>query len=213
MKDILLNSEYKSDKFHLSLNELLFSKSYRSSVNSISKLLDDNGYYGRYKIETIDHRKYGTDILIKIHVYLYDSVYTYTWPHATFFNIDRKIFGHNRKVSRGVLSDKSMLSYTFDLLSRIFRRRDKNYEPDIFYQKKCDDCFKAITELKLNVSDWAHVICKIQKTNSHLSYLEKTIPFLLRVGLIYNNKFRLTTIEDAEEVCVNLFDIDYWHNI
>lgn len=213
MSDILLNEEFKSDKFSLSINELLFSKTYRSSVNSISNLLDDNGYYGRYKIETVDHRKHGTDILIKIHVYLYDSVYTYTWPHATFFNIDRKIFGHNRKVSRGVISDKSMLSYTFTLLSTIFRDRSKKYIPKMFFEKKCEECFEVISQYKLNVSDWPKVICQFHGNNSQKSYLEKTLPFLIRVGLIHNNKFRLTTIEDANEVYKNLFDVDYWHNI
>ena len=88
----ILNEEFKSDKFEVSLNEILFSRSYKPSVNSVSKLLDANGYFGRYKIETIDNRKFGTDILIRVHVYLYDSVYTYTWPYNTFFDLDKRMF-------------------------------------------------------------------------------------------------------------------------
>jgi hypothetical protein len=209
----ILNEEFKSDKFEVSLNEILFSRSYKPSVNSVSKLLDANGYFGRYKIETIDNRKFGTDILIRVHVYLYDSVYTYTWPYNTFFDLDKKMFGHNRRVPRGFLSDKSMLSYFFTLFSTIFKRRDKNYKPSILFERHCDECYKVIVDSKLPLNDWPFVICKIHGTSSHKPYLEKIIPFFVKVGLISNNRFKLNNVQDANEVCKNLFDINYWHNI
>lgn len=213
MEDILLDDEFKSDKFKVSLNELMFSRTYSPSINSIHKLLDDNGYFGRYKIETIDNRKFGTDILIRVHVYLFDSVYTYVWPYSTFFNIDKRNFGHNRRTPRGILTDKSMLGYVFTLLASIFKKRTKNYSPSILFEKHCDACFQTIVESKISIHDWPFVICKIHDTRAHKPYLEKAIPFLAKVGLISNNKFKLTTVDDAHEVFKNLFDIDYWHNI
>lgn len=210
---LLLDDEFKSDKYEVSLNELLFSRTYKPSVSSVSVLLDNNGYFGRYKIETLTNKKFGTDVLIKVHVYLIDSVYTYTWPYNTFFNIDNKTFGHNRKAPRGILTDKSMLSYVFTLFSTIFARRNKNYKPSIVFQTYCDECLRVIQQHKLPLSDWPRTICNIHQTSEHRPYLEKVIPFLVKVGLIYNNKFRLHSVEEAKEVCENLFDIDYWYNI
>jgi hypothetical protein len=208
-----LDDQFKSDKYEVSLNELFFSRTYNPSVNSVSRLLDNNGYFGRYKIETLTNRKFGTDVLIRVHVYLIDSVFTYTWPYNTFFNIDNKSFGHNRKAPRGVLSDKSMLSYVFTLLSSIFSRRGKTYKPSMIFESHCDECLRVIQHYKLPLSDWPYTICNIHGTAAHRPYLEKVIPFLVKVGLISNNKFKLNSIDDAEEVCENLFDIDYWYNI
>lgn len=213
MNDYLLNDEFKSDKYEVSLNELLFSRTYNPSVNSISKLLDNNGYFGRYKIETLTNRKFGTDVLIKVHVYLIDSVYTYTWPYNTFFNLDKKSFGHSRKAPRGVLTDKSMLSYVFTLFSTIFAKRGKTYKPSMVFETYCDECLRVIQQHKLPLSDWPRTICNIHQTNAHRPYLEKAIPFLVKVGLLSNNKFRLNNAYEAEELSDNLFDIDYWYNI
>jgi hypothetical protein len=214
MDDLILNDEFKSDKFEVSINELLFSRSYKPTVQSISKLLDNNGYFGRYQIETLTSKKHGTDVLIKIHFYLYDSRFTYTWPYSTFFNIDKKIYGHCRKISRGVLSNGSMLHYVFILLASIFRIKIKNQiEEDSLFDVYSDICLKEISSKKIPVNDWAFIICKIHGNSGQRDYLDKAIPFLCRVGLIYNGKFKIGTTDDADEVYRNLFDINYWHNI
>jgi hypothetical protein len=214
MNDYLLDQEFKSDKYEVSLNELLFSRPYKPSINSISKLLDNNGYFGRYRIELLSERKFGTDVLIKIHVYLYDSVLTYTWPYNTVFNIEKKSFGHNRKAPRGVLSEKSMLSYVFTLFSTIFTKRGVSYKPSMLFEQQCDFCYRSIYESKIPLNSWPYVISKITGgTSSHRSYLEKVIPFLVKAGLISNRRFKLRNSDEANEVCENLFDIDYWYNI
>lgn len=214
MDDLILNEEFKSDKFEVSINELLFSRSYKPTVQSISKLLDNNGYFGRYKIETLTSKKHGTDVLIKIHFYLYDSRFTYTWPFSTFFNVDKKSYGHSRKISRGVLSNGSMLHYVFVLLSSIFRiKTRKKIEEDTLFDVYSSICLQELSNKKVSVDDWPFIICKIHGNPDQRPYLEKAIPFLCRVGLIYNGRFKIVTTEDADEVYKNLFDINYWHNI
>jgi hypothetical protein len=214
MDDILLNDEFKSDKFHTSINELLFSRPYKPTVQSISRILDDNGYFGRYTIETLTDRKHGTDVLIKIHLYLYDSRFSYTWPFSTFFNIDKKMYGHSRKAPRGILNNSSMLHYVFVLLASIFKIKTKHQtQKETLFHIYCSSCLQEITDKKIPVNDWPFVICKIHGSPGQRAYLEKAIPFLCRVGLISNGKFKIGTAEEAEEVYKNLFDINYWYNI
>lgn len=213
MNDIILDSEYKSDKFSLSINELLFSRSYRPSIESISKLLDDNGYFGRYEIETVEHKKHGIDLLIKINVYLYNSVYTYTWPYGTFFNVDKKTFGHNRKSPRGILNNKMLLLHVFGVLSTIFHDRKNPPDMSRMFNKKCEECYRIIVEERRPIGDWPFLITHIHNTTKNRPYMEKIFPFLVKTGLILNSRFRINNLEDADEVCRNLFDVDYWHNI
>jgi hypothetical protein len=213
MNDAVLNSEYQSDKFRISINELLFSRSYRPTVESLSKLLDENGYFGRYKIETVESRKHGIDLLIKVHIYLYNSVYTYTWPSGTFFNADKKIFGHNRKSPRGILNNKILLLHMFGLLSTIFHDRRSPHDMSRMFNKKCEECYRIIVEEKRPINDWPYIISHIHQTYKQRPFMEKLFPFLAKTGLIVNNRFRIINIEDADEVCKNLFDVDYWQNI
>jgi hypothetical protein len=209
----ILNDEFKSDQFEVSINELLFSRSYRPSVNAVSKLLDDNGYFGRYKIDTFSINKHGTDVLIRVHLYLYDSTFTYTWPYNTFFNIDKKMYGHNRRVPRGVLNNLSLLEYVFLMLSSIFRSGGKPIPKNsTMFDCYCYLCFLEISNKKIPVNNWPSVICDIHKNYAQRPYLEKVLPFLCKVGLISNGRFKIISDTEAIEVCTNLFDINYWHN-
>jgi len=213
MEDFLLDDEFKSDKYVESINHLLFSRSYRSSVGAVEKILKDNGYFGRFKIETVDNRKFGTDILIKIHVYLYESSYTYTWPFNTAFNIDRKLFIHNRRAPRGVINDSDMFFYCVNILATMFKPSNKFSKASSHFDVLCINCIEDIKKNDYSSDNWAYVICKFHSCNGLLPLFKKVIAFLSRIGLISNNKFKIKDGTDAMEICDNLFDIDYWYNI
>jgi hypothetical protein len=213
MSDLLIDDEFKSDKFSVSLNELLFSRPYRPNVKSVSKLLDDNGYFGRYRIEPIYDKKFRADSTIKIHVYLVDSGYTYTWPYNTFFDLDKKAFGHNRKIPRGVFTDKFMFGYCVRVLSVMSTPIEMIEQPMSYYDALCLKCMSIIKEGSHSAEDWSWIICKNHGSFGQKPYYDRVIPFLIRLGLIMNNKFRIIGHEDPEEYTSNMFDIDYWHNI
>jgi len=213
MDEILLNEQFKSDKFHITINHLLFSKSYRPSVNSISKILEDNGYFGRFKIEVVESKKFGTDILIKIHVYLYDSAFTYTWPHGTFFNIDRKSFGQNRRAPKGIMNNSTVLINCCKILGSMFTPLSRFNSTISMDDALALKTLRVINEKHIQVFDWPEIICEVHDSWGLLPYYKKLIPFLCRIGLISNNKFKIKSKEDSEEFFKNLFDINYWHNI
>jgi hypothetical protein len=213
MDDFLIDEEFKNDKYSVSLNQLMFGRPYKPNVISVSKLLDKNGYFGRYKIEVVKDRKFGTDILIKIHVYLVDSGISYTWPYNTFFDLDTKRFGHNRKVPRGVFTDKSMFGYCVRVLSIMFTPLNRLSKPMSLYESDCIMCTKIIKEGNHSPEDWPLIIARNHGSFGQRPYYERIIPFLSRIGLIVSNRFKIIGHEDPEEFSSNLFDIDYWHNI
>lgn len=213
MNDILLDDDFKSDKYSVSINELMFSRKYSPTVTSVSKLLDDNGYFGRYRIETVKDRKLGIHTLIKIHVYLVDSGVTYTWPFNTFFDLDTKRFGHNRKVPRGVFTEKFIFGYCVNVLSLICTPRSMLTDPLSTLECFCVLCSQKIKETNLPIDSWSWTICKTVSSFGQRPYYEKIIPFMTRIGMITDNKFRIIGRDDPKEFCDNLFDIDYWHNL
>jgi len=204
--------DFKDDKYKISINELLFSPKCRGSIISVQSILDDNGYYGRYKIEQIRDRKFGTDLLLKIHVYLVDSCLTYTWPYNTFFDVDKKMFGHNRRAPRGVISNKLMFGYCVRVLAIIFSPPEILPEPKTIQDLHCFRCREVIIKENIPHENWGWVICKMQSSFGQRPYYEKIIPFLIRMGLIVDNKFKIKSAIDADEFSENLFDIDYWYN-
>jgi hypothetical protein len=204
--------DFKDDKYKVSINELLFSPKCRGSIISVQSILDDNGYYGRYKIEQIRDRKFGTDLLLKIHVYLVDSCLTYTWPYNTFFDVDKKMFGHNRKVPRGVFTDKSMFTYCVRVLSVMSTPKNMIKQPMCYYDAMCLKCMDIIKEGNHSAEDWSWIICKNHGSFGQKPYYDRIIPFLLRLGLIVNKKFKILGYDDPIEYCSNMFDIDYWYN-
>lgn len=212
MEDILIDDVNKSDKYYVSINDLLFSRPYRANVVSVSRLLDDNGYYGRYNIEVVKDKKFGIDTVIKIHVYLSDSCFSYTWPFNTFFNLDKKVFGHNRKIPRGVFTDPFIFKYCVRILSVMFMPRDR-FKDISWYDAKCLICMDLIKYGDLDLNSWPSVISKKHGAPRLESAYEKIIPYLSRVGFIVDNKFKIIGPEDSMEVCDNLFDINYWSNL
>ena len=213
MNDPIIDDVLKSDKYSVSINQLMFGRKYKPNVASVSRLLDDNGYFGRYKIEVVKDRKFGIDTLIKIHIYLVDSGLTYTWPHATFFDLDKKTFGHNRKIPRGVFTNKSMFGYCIRVLSTMSTPIDMIEKPLCYYDELCITCMDLIKKGNHSTEEWSWIICKNNSNFAHKPYYDKIIPFLLKLGLIINNRFIIIGQDDPEEFISNMFDIDYWHNI
>lgn len=213
MEDFLLNEEFKSDKFEISINELVFSRNYKSSVGSLESLLQNNGYYGRVEIETVRDKRFGTDILVKVHVYLFDSAFTYTWPHQTFFNLDKKVFGITRKLPRGILNDKNIFMVCCKNIAGMFTPKNRLEFPPTFADLNSLMAMDEIQKHKVGLDRWPEIICKHHESWSLIPYYERLIPFLCRVGLLSNNRFKIRSKQDAEEVCLNLFDINYWYNI
>jgi len=72
---------------------------------------------------------------------------------------------------------------------------------------------RIINEKHIQVFDWPEIICEVHDSWGLLPYYKKLIPFLCRIGLVSNNKFKIKSKEDSEEFFKNLFDINYWHNI
>lgn len=213
MNDYLLDQEFKSDKYEVSLNELLFSRSYKPSINSISNLLDNNGYFGRYRIELLSERKFGTDVLVKIHIYLFESTLTYTWPYQTFFNLDKKVFGNARKLPRGILNNRNIFVTCCKNIAGMFTPKNRLENIPTFADLNSLLAMDEIRNRKAGLDLWPEILCKHHNSWNLISYYQKLIPFLCRVRLISNNKFKIQSKEDAEEVCMNLFDVNYWYNI
>lgn len=213
MNDILLNDEFKSDKFEISINELLFTKKIKPSVSYLKSILEDNGYYGRVDIETVNNKKFGIDVLVRVHVYLYDSGYTYTWPYQTFFNLDKKLFGTSRKLPRGILNDRSLFITCCKNISGMFTPKNRLPFPPTFADFYSLSAMEEIKQVNGGLDRWPYILCKHHQCFNVLPYYEKLIPFLCRVGLISNNSFKIKSKEDAEELCLNLFDVNYWYNI
>jgi hypothetical protein len=212
MKDLEVNDEFKSDKYSVSINELMFSRRYRPNIAAVSTLLDDNGYFGRYRIESIKDKKFPSDTLIIIHVYLCDSLYTYSWPLNTFFNLNKKLFGHNRKIPRGVFNNAFMFSNCVMFLSTMFTPRSM-FKDISLYDANCINCLRIIEEGDYGVESWAFIISNYIKASGQRPFYEKILPYLCRIGLISNNKFIIVGKEDPQEICDNLFDINYWSNL
>jgi hypothetical protein len=203
----------KTNKYKISINELLFGNSYSPTIDSLKTLLDNNGYFGRYRIELVRDKKFETDTLVKIHVYLIDSGITYTWPYNTFFDLDTKRFGHNRKVPRGVFTDKFMFGYCLNVISIMFTPTEMLSPPLSYFEASAIRCRELIKEYNSDLEDWPWIISKNHGTFGQMPYYERIIPFLCRIGIIVNSKCILLGRDDPGEFSSNLFDIDYWHNL
>lgn len=77
-----------SDIFSKSIVDILLMNSY-NNVSDISKLLDDNGYYGRHRIKLAIDKKHSYDNYV-FNIYMPDSVFNYSWPYKSSFNVKEK---------------------------------------------------------------------------------------------------------------------------
>ena len=83
--DAIIDDVNKSDAYSISINSVILL--YKpQSIPTLSKLLDDNGYYGRYTIMTKVTKKLG-ETVINIEVFLPNSGFSYLWPFRTLYNL------------------------------------------------------------------------------------------------------------------------------
>lgn len=83
--DAIIDDVNKSDAYSTSINSIILL--YKpQTIPKLSKLLDDNGYYGRYNIMTKVTKKLG-ETVISIEIYLPNSGFSYLWPFRTLYNI------------------------------------------------------------------------------------------------------------------------------
>lgn len=169
-----------SDQFQVSLNELIFSYN-PNSIDQIKKILDENGYYGRHQVYTVNVNK-STDVCIKIRIYLVDSCYYYTWPFLTHYNLTRKCFG-KRKIPALIKNDfkisKCMYFFT---------------------------TFRYIITGKIDpIAEIAHLYMGWATKNEYI----KIITYLSTNGFFKDGDFCLKSAIDVHEVHKNLFDANY----
>jgi hypothetical protein len=171
----------KSDIYKVSLNDLIISSTPKS-IKALEEILDDNGYYGRYRIITCKAPK-SNDLCIKIEVYLPDSIYHYVWPYNTHYNLSTRSFGKRTKPA--VINNKKILMKCmgfFNMFSYIITGK-----------------IDPIAEIAHLYMGWA----------TKAEYI-KMITFLCKVGLFNNGEFCLKTVMDSKEVHDNLFDPTYY---
>lgn len=76
------------DTYKINLYDLL-SKTDLSNLNNLKEALDDNGYYGRYKILEVRKNCIRT-YKYKLKIYLVDSTVQYTWPRKGYIKLKDK---------------------------------------------------------------------------------------------------------------------------
>jgi hypothetical protein len=78
-----------SDEFSKSIPDIVLMSNFKN-MGEFASRLDENGYYGRYNIKlAMGNKKHTYDNYI-VNVYLPDSVFSYTWPYKSAFNITEK---------------------------------------------------------------------------------------------------------------------------
>jgi hypothetical protein len=107
--EIIIDDEIKSDSYSVSINSIILLYKPRT-IPILSKLLDENGYFGRYKILRKLTKKIGNTI-INIEVYLPNSNFYYVWPFKTSYNMTDGVL--LRKVSLKNISSTNL--YVFML--------------------------------------------------------------------------------------------------
>jgi len=186
MPDQIINDhEIKSDEFSISINSLILLKK-PNSVLKLNKALDDNGYYGRYKILRKVTKKHG-ETVINIEVYLPNSRTSYLWPFKTLFNLTL-----GKLVKRSKIKSIPAIKHVMAYLASAFNIEHTLKSTPI--EKLPDHLMEAHYSTDLN----------------HFQYI---VTVLIHAGLIVvdeNNVvvFKLRDTDDIEEVYSNLFNPD-----
>lgn len=195
--EIIIDHEIKSDEYKVPINTLVVLNK-PTTVSALSKLLDDNGYFGRYKILRKVTKNLG-DIIITVEVYLPNSNFTYTWPFKTFYNLT---------------------------LGRLLRRPAlKSYDSVNLYIFMLSIAHGACGHPKIELTTLEELPYQLPRTfglsKNNLNYIFKTWAQAGLFGLTSNNKliFRLKhdnkiyseiDNKDFEEVIYNLFKPEIW---
>lgn len=179
---IIDDGQIKSDQFSTSINSVILLHK-PSSVPGLSKLLDSNGYYGRYKILRKVTRKHG-ETVISIEIYLPNSRASYTWPFRTLYNL-----------TLGALVKKIRIK-KIPAIRMIMNHLSLN---KISKETTIDGLPKQlmITNRSRDLDYYQYMVSTLLHAN--LLVLDKTNNTIV---------FKLTNKEDIEEVNANLFNPD-----
>ena len=183
--DAIIDDESKSDAYSMSINSIILL--YKpTTIPGLSKLLDDNGYYGRYTILKKVTKNYG-DTIINIEVYLPNSGFSYLWPFRTLYNMTV-----GRLLKKVRLKKIPAIPYVMSYLSN---------------QAALITKFQMTT-----IDDLPNQLMKAYNSRDY-SYYQYIVSTMIHAGLfkITTTKriiFRLKNAEDIKEVNDNLFNPD-----
>lgn len=183
--DEFIDDEIKSDSYSMSINSIIILYKPRS-IPALCKLLDDNGYYGRYTIINKVTRRLGENV-ISIEVYLPNSTCSYTWPFRTLYNMT---------------------------LGKLLKKIKLRKIPAMPYVMRFLSKGSSITgKLALNtIDDMPNQLMKAYNSRDY-SYYQYIVSTLIHAGLLKidsdkNVIFLLKSEEDIKEVNDNLFNPD-----
>lgn len=179
MENTVVDNEIKSDVYYKSINLLVVSNA-PITIQKLKTILDDNGYYGRNEIIKVSS---GSDILIKVRVYLPCSVLYYEWPFGCYYNLSKRVFGPRKK-------PRSLIN-SFKLLK----------------------CMMFFLRLDCNISGKIEPVAKIASLKmgfaTQVEY-SQNIKFLAQSGFFKDGWFLIKDFKEVIEVHENLYDPSYY---
>lgn len=176
MPDLLYNDVYCK-----SINNIVISNSPKT-ISSLHSMLEDNGYYGRFKIDKIDVKR-SRDVCVKISLYLPDSAYSYLWPYSTYYNLSDYSFG-KRSRPRVIQPNIKLIKCMYFFLTTGYNISNN---------------LETVAKIGNLHMGWA----------TKEEYVHMII-FLVKAGLFNNGAFVLKSVNDVNEVYENLFDYNYF---
>lgn len=162
-----------SDSFSKSIPDIVLMSNFKN-MGEFANRLDENGYYGRYDIKLALGKKHDYNNYV-VNVYLPDSIYTYTWPYKSSFNIKEKRIVRNGQAKFYKAAFTRLVWHLQDL-------------PD------------PITEIHLGV---AYDIATATKINFDL--IQPMLVGMFQDGLIKNGKTIIKSGIDAVEIYENQY--------
>jgi len=181
MEDFTEGEEFKSDVYSKSINQLVTTYNPKT-VDELSELLDDNGYYGRFEIVRVATKFY-REVCVKVNVYLPDSIHTYEWPYMSHYNLTLRKFSKRPK--------PRMFKEDFRLMKCLYFF--------LLYKWPIDSSFEHIANLGFKCMGWA----------TQSDYLSLTV-ILHKIGFFNRGEFVIKSEEDLIEVKENLFSYSYF---
>lgn len=173
--------EPKCDLYKISINSIV-SSSVPTSVPKLEELLDDNGYYGRYRIDSTPTKNFKNNY-VKVDVYLPDSVFNYVWPLNGYYSIADRDFV-KRKKPRVIKNNENILYCMYYFLCHNYR-------------------------IVNSIEPIAELMTLQMGRATRKEYID-IIKFLAKEGFFKDGWFALKHQTDVKEVYENLFDFNYF---
>jgi len=173
--------EPKCDLYKISINSIV-SSSLPATVPKLEELLDDNGYYGRFNIESTPTKNFKNNY-VRVNVYLPDSVCNYVWPLNGYYSIADSDFV-KRKKPRIIKNNENILNCMYFFLK---------------YNYRIVNSIEIIAELMT-----------LQMGRATKKEYIDIIKLLAKERFFKDGWFSLKHPTDAKEVYENLFDYNYF---